>query len=175
MKNIGYALLRSALICFALLPNPASAQTATAPQPVTVGDIATKPVDDLNLRKEKIPPVLEAAQAHPYTVPNKGRCASLNGEIADLNEALGPDIDDAISPSARQKRDRVIASTARSLVGGLIPFGGVIREVSGANAAAAHRELYLYAGSVRRAFLKGYGKAHGCRIKRYVPPVAEKP
>ena len=155
-------------------PIPASAQTAAAPQSVTAGDVAGKPLDDLNLRKEKIAPVLEAAQANPYRIPGKGRCADLNREVADLNEALGPDIDESISPSAQQKRDRAIGGTARSVVGSLIPFGGVVREISGANAAENHRELYLYAGIVRRAFIKGYARARACRIAHYIPPVPDK-
>jgi hypothetical protein len=153
-------------------PVSASAQTAAAPQAVTAGDIAGKPLDDLNLRKdkEKIAPVLEAALARPYAIPGKGRCAALNLEVVRLNAALGPDVDDSNSPSAEQKRDRAVGGTARSVVGSLIPFDGVIRAISGADAAAAHYALYLYAGSVRRAFIKGYAKARGCHIKFYTPP-----
>ena len=153
-------------------PGQLSAQTAAAPQTVTAGDIAAKPADDLNLRKDKdkVAPVLEAAQAHPYTIPGKGLCSSLNLAVADLNAVLGPDIDERTLPSAEQKRDRAVGGTARSVVGSLIPFDCVIREISGANAAEAHRALYLYAGSVRRAYLKGYAKARGCRIRPYVAP-----
>jgi hypothetical protein len=155
-------------------PLPVFAQTAAAPQPVTAADIAGKPLDDLNLRKDKdkIAPALEAARAHPYTVPGNGRCLTLNREIASLDVALGPDIDSTTSPSEAQKRDRAVGGTARSVVGSLIPFDGVIRQISGANAAAAHREMFLYAGSVRRAFLKGYAKATRCRIRQVVVPDA---
>jgi len=155
---------------------PVSAQTAAAPQPVTAGDIAGKPLDDLNLRKDKdkIAPALEAASANPYAVPGQGRCAILNREVASLDAALGPDIDASTSSSTKQKRDRAVGGTARSVVGSLIPFDGVVRLISGANAADAHRALYLYAGSVRRAFLKGYARAKGCRIKPFVLPAPDK-
>jgi len=157
-----------------------SAQTAAAPQAITATDIATKPIDDLNLRrdKDKPAPVLVAAQDNPYAIPGNGRCAVLNREVADLNAVLGPDIDANMSPSARQKRDRAVAGTARSAVGSLIPFDGIIRQISGANAAEGHRALYLYAGSVRRAFLKGYAKARGCRIRPFsaqIPPATPAP
>lgn len=146
-------------------PAAASPQTAVAPQPVTVEDVATKPLDDLNLRKTAANPVLVAARVHPYALPGKGRCASLARGIAALDTVLGPDIDANLSPSARQKRDRAIAGTARSLMGSLIPFGGLVRQISGANAAEANRALDIYAGSVRRAFLKGYARAKSCRIR----------
>jgi hypothetical protein len=154
----------------------AHAQTAVAPPPVTAADVAARPLDDLNLRKdkEKIAPVLEAAKAHPYTLAGMSRCTAMNREIASLNQALGPDIDAAASPSEQEKRARAVGGTARSLVGSLIPFDGVIRQISGANAAEAHRALFLYAGSVRRAFLKGYAAAHGCRIRPVAQQVATK-
>lgn len=153
-----------------LMAHQASAQTAVAPQPVTAGDVAGKPLDDLNLRKDKdkIAPVLVAAQAAPYSTAGHGRCAGLNVEVARLNDALGPDIDDVSAQSTAQKRNRAIGNTTRSVVGSLIPFDGVVRQISGANAADAHRAVYVYAGSVRRAYLKGYAAARGCRIKPIV-------
>lgn len=162
------------------LAAPAAAQTVVAPQPVTADDIAGKPLDDLNLRKDrdKTAPALVTAADAPYAIPGKGRCPALNGAVADLNAALGPDIDDTITPSAAHKREQVVGTTARSLVGSLIPFDGIIRQISGANAAAGHRALYIYAGSVRRAFLKGYAKARGCRIRPFsaqIPPAAPAP
>ena len=149
---------------------PVLAQTAVAPPPVKPVDIASKPLEDLNLRKEKTEPVLEDALNNPYAIRGGGRCSALNQEVAKLNQALGPDIGETESPSEDQKRGRAIAGTARSVVGGLIPFNGLVRLITGANAAANHRAVYLYAGSVRRAFLKGYAKARGCRIKRMVAP-----
>ncbi len=156
-------------ICALAGATAGSAQTAVAPRPVTVEDIAAKPLDDLNLRKAAIAPVLEAALAHPYTLVRSPRCAALAAKIAELDAALGPDIDAGITPSTAQKRARVIGGTARSVIGGLIPFGGVIREISGANAADARLAHYIYAGSVRRAFLKGYAHARRCKV---VPEVS---
>lgn len=161
------------LLLFAVAgSSPAPAQTAVAPQAVTAADIAGKPLDDLNLRKDKarIAPVLEEAKDHPYATSGMGRCIALNREVARLDEALGPDIDSASTQSERQKRDRAVGGTARSVVGSLIPFDGVIRQISGANAAEGHRAMFLYAGSVRRAFLKGYARARGCRIRPMVVP-----
>jgi hypothetical protein len=171
------AALLARFACLAAMAAAATAhgQTAVAPQPVTAADVATKPLDDLNLHKEKIAQVLEAAKAHPYTLAGIERCAEMNREVATLTEALGPDIDAAATPSEQAKRDRAVGGTARSLVSSLIPFDGVIRQISGANAAEARREQYLYAGSVRRAFIKGYARARGCRIRpAVVTQVAQK-
>ncbi|WP_353227059.1 hypothetical protein [Novosphingobium sp.] len=159
------ALFAHAVALALVVPMPAPAQTVVAPKPVTVGDVATKPIDDLNLRKVPIAPALETAMANPYGLPAKGRCAGLQRDIAALDAALGPDIDESVAPTRRQKRDRVIVGTARSVVGGIIPFGGIVREISGANAEDNRRARYLYAGSVRRAWLKGYARARGCPIR----------
>jgi hypothetical protein len=150
------------------------AQTAVAPKPVTATDVAAAPVDTLNLRKEKTAPVLVAAKAHPYTLPGGGSCAALNRNVGQLNEALGPDIEEVTNPSEQQKRAAAIAGTARSVVNSLIPFGGIVREITGATAEEKRRAVFLYAGSVRRAFLKGYARAKGCRIQRTVIRTAPK-
>lgn len=150
------------------------AQTAVAPKPVTAQDVATTPVDEFNLRKHEYPPVLLAAKNHPYTLPGGGACAAMNREVAALNVALGPDIDETATLTEQEKRSQAAGGTAKSVVGGLIPFGGVIRAISGATAEERRKEQLLYAGSVRRAFIKGYARARGCRIAHYVAPPAEK-
>lgn len=156
-----------------LCPATTSAQTVVAPRPVTAVDVAVAPVDELNLRKQKYDAVLINAQGHPYAIPGGGSCPALNREVVALNGALGPDIDEASSLTEQEKRSQAVGGTARSVVGGLIPFGGVIRTISGATAEERRRALYLYAGSVRRAFLKGYARARGCHIVRYAasPPM----
>jgi hypothetical protein len=49
-----------------------------------------------------------------------------------------------------------------SLLGGLIPFRGVIRQLTGANAEREKMERAIYAGLARRSFLKGYAQGIGC-------------
>lgn len=51
---------------------------------------------------------------------------------------------------------------ARSVVGSFIPFSGIVREVSGANAKEREFRTAVSAGMVRRAYLKGLGQARGC-------------
>lgn len=142
---------------------PGQAQTVVAPKPVTAGDIATKPLDDLNLKRDRVPDTLRLALEDPYRIPHPDTCLALAQEVTKLNAVLGQDIDTAPSLTLKQKRARAFGNAARAAVGSLIPFNGVVREITGANAAQRKRELYLYAGSLRRAFLKGYGTTHGCR------------
>ncbi len=141
---------------------------------MTARDVAIAPVDEFNLRKHTYAEELVQAKAHPYTLPNGGSCAALNKEVVLLNGSLGPDIDEAAKATDEEKRSQAAGGTARSVVSGLIPFGGIIRTISGAAAEEHRRELYLYAGSVRRAYLKGYARARGCKIARYVAPPEKK-
>lgn len=149
----------SAAALLGALSAQAFAQTAVSPRDATVGDVATKPLSDLNLKKEDIPPVLLAARQNPYELSGMKRCPAVQAEVARLDEALGDDFDVA----ADKRRGPGVGNIAKSLVGSLIPFGGVIREISGANENERQWQLALFAGTARRAFLKGYGQQKGCR------------
>ncbi|EGD58485.1 hypothetical protein Y88_0541 [Novosphingobium nitrogenifigens DSM 19370] len=129
---------------------------------MTAQDIATKPLDDLNIKRDRLAPILDAALADPYGLRNSPTCASLALEIAALDSALGPDIDSAPTLTTGEKRTRAVGTAAREVVSSFIPFDGVVRVVSGANASDRKRQLYLYAGSLRRSFLKGYGVSQHC-------------
>lgn len=174
MKPARIALLTMAC---ALLPAPvALAQTgvskaAPAPpaspapekpitdQPVTAGDVVTTPVSDLNLKKQEIPALLIAAQSRPYDLAGLRSCRPLGAQVAELDKILGADIDlpqgDGPKPTA--------GTVAKAAVASFIPFRGLIREISGANAQNRKVQDAIEAGIARRAFLKGYGEARGCR------------
>jgi len=143
-------------------PAPPSTSQAT-PQPVThaapsVEEVATTPLSDLNIRKSKVPAILLRAQAAPYSLTGMARCPALQREVGQLNTVLGEDVD-----SARRRGKAVIpGKVAQDLVGGLIPFRGVVREISGANAEGRALQQAIYAGFARRAFLKGVGLQKGC-------------
>ncbi len=174
--------LRAALIApcaLLLLPVAASAQTAPAPSPaparpitdqkVTAVDVVATPVDDLNLRKGKIPPLLEAAIADPYDLGGIKTCAQISVAITQLDAILGLDRD---IPQDRAEKLSV-GRVAQSAVGSFIPFRGIIREVSGANSHQRKVDDAVEAGIARRSFLKGYGQARGCAYPaREVTPAA---
>jgi hypothetical protein len=143
----------------ALAPIATPAQTAVDPKDATAGQVVTKPLTDLNLKKDEIPPILQSARSDPYSLAGMKRCIDIQGEVARLDSALGDDVDIA----EMSRRGPGVGNIAKSIVGSLIPFGGVIRELSGANENQRQWQLALYAGTARRAFLKGYGQQKGCK------------
>lgn len=169
---IGRLLALSVATALAL-PAPAPAQTepaqATTPQtpatqaPITqreptAVDVIATPATDLNLRKGEIPPLLLAAQGDPYGLAGLRRCADLAGAVGQLDAVLGDDLDVAQTDDHRPGAGTV----AQSLVGSFIPFRGLIREISGANEQQRRLQEAIYAGTARRAFLKGVGLQRGC-------------
>jgi hypothetical protein len=126
---------------------------------VSAGDVAMTPLSDLNIRKGHIPPLLIAAQARPYDLSGIRTCGQIAASVGELDAVLGEDIDVAQSRSQRTSAGRV----AQAAVANFIPFRGIIRELSGANAQDRKVQAAIYAGSARRAFLKGVGQQRGCR------------
>lgn len=124
---------------------------------VSAGDVATTPLSDLNLKKGEIPPLLIAAQDKPYDLAGMNRCSGLTATVNQLDAILGEDID-ITDPEGGTSAGKV----AQSAVGSLIPFRGLIREVSGANSQDRKLQLAIRAGMARRAFLKGVGLQRGC-------------
>ncbi|MCT2558206.1 hypothetical protein N0B51_04360 [Tsuneonella sp. YG55] len=121
-------------------------------------DVAMTPITDLNLAKDEIPSVLLAAQADPYASTGVRTCKDIAAAIAPLDAALGPDMDvvagenDRISPG----------SVAKSVVASFIPFRGILRELTGAAEHQRDFQAAIYAGAVRRGYLKGLGQQKGC-------------
>ena len=147
----------------ALFAAPAIAQTAVAPANVRAEDVAMSPLSDLNVRKKDVPVVLEIAMAKPYDLAGIKSCKGLTTAIMDLDVVLGDDIDVATGEKTTEETmGNSAGAIAKSVIGGFIPFRGVIRELSGANAQQRDWERALYAGATRRAFLKGMGEQRGC-------------
>ncbi len=124
----------------------------------TAGDVAETPLRDVNLKKTKIPPVLERAVAAPYTLAGLNSCGRIVAQVRLLNGALGEDIDE------QHARGHAITAgrLAQSVVDALIPFSGIIKEVSGANAEQRRLQAAVAAGFARRGFLKGVGLSRHC-------------
>ena len=128
-----------------------------------VGDAAAAPLEDLNLRRDEIPPVLVAAAAQPYSLSGMGRCSALAGEIARLDEVLGADVD--VPPEASVVEDQaadLALSAVRDTATDLIPLRGWVRRLSGARAHDEAVERAIQAGIARRAYLKGVAHARRC-------------
>ncbi|HTN14240.1 MAG TPA: hypothetical protein VL094_05490 [Sphingomonadaceae bacterium] len=151
----------AAVAACALLASPAAARDQDKPitdDTVTARDVAITPIEDLNLEKDEIPPLLQSAQANPYSLAGLNRCSKIIVAVDELNAVLGPDFDVATA----DERNMTVGSVAKSVVGALIPFRGVIREISGANKHEREFQDAIVAGVMRRAFLKGVGLKLGC-------------
>lgn len=143
------------------LSSPALAQGVAQPTP-TVEDVITKPLADVNLKKREMPPELLAIRDHPYASEGLTTCTAIMTEIEKLNGALGPDFDEVEVDEETRKRKQDVANAAGGLVSSLIPFRSLIREISGAGRADRDYREALYAGVVRRGYLKGLGQARNC-------------
>lgn len=140
---------------------PASAQQEQ--QPVTDRDpdaerVAETPLRDLNLKKDQIPPALEAAARNPYATEGLASCAALTAAVRELDTLLGPDFD----LGEVERNGATPGKVAESIVGSLIPFRGLIREATGAASAERRLQVAIFAGATRRGFLKGLGVQRGC-------------
>ena len=159
MRHIAHLITAGLL----LAASPALAQTVVAPENVRAEDVAMSPLSDLNVRKKDVPVVLQMAMAKPYDLAGIKSCKGLTTAIMDLDVVLGDDIDVATGEKTTEETmGNSAGAIAKSVIGGFIPFRGVIRELSGANAQQRDWERALYAGATRRAFLKGMGEQRGC-------------
>ncbi len=161
-------ICRSGLLALALvMPSGVAAQNAEKTDRVgdNVLDAAAQPLEDLNLRSDDIPTILIIAQAAPYELAavtgqkDADDCQLIRQEIGLLEQALGPDVDQIAEKEGLADKGLRVGG---NLLGGLIPFRGVVRELSGANAERAKFAAAISAGIARRGFLKGYGQGIGC-------------
>lgn len=125
----------------------------------TVESAIATPVEDLNLKKTEIPEVLLRAEANPYDLTGRDRCEEIAGEMALLDEALGPDKD---QPVVAEKKDDAAAKVLRAGVEAVEPFRGVVRWLTGANAHEKKVQEAVQAGFARRGFLKGRALQMNC-------------
>lgn len=128
-----------------------------------VATAATAPLDDLNLRRQEVPEVLIAARRAPYATDGLRRCAAVIAQIDDLDEALGPDVD---QPQAAQGTGEQAANVAldvvRDTATDFIPLRSWVRRLSGAAAHDREVQAAIRAGLVRRGFLKGVALQRRC-------------
>ncbi len=148
------------LLTIALLA--AIAVPAAAEEERTVTSIAESPLSDVNLKKKHIPPVLKEAQAAPYSTAGLTNCARIGAAVKELDAVLGRDLD-VMSPEQKRNEGRELAMDAgQDTINSLIPGRFIIRRLSGAADAQRKAVAAVYAGSVRRGFLKGLGQARKC-------------
>jgi hypothetical protein len=132
-----------------------------APEDSTLKETAnsvTEPFDG-----KEVPAKLMAIQDDPYSLAGLRKCAAIIDEVTQLNAVLGPDVNERVDKSLAKKREETAGRVAGTVAGSVIPLGGLIGEVTGANAERRRYAAAVYAGTVRRGFLKGVGLQRGCK------------
>jgi hypothetical protein len=168
-------LILSAVVA-TLLSGPVLAQPTATPPPQeeksdldkvgdTMSGVAEKPLKDLNIIKAEVDPYLEPLMANPYAMTNLKTCKDLKAAVARLDSILGPDVDSAAAQNqTKQSPAEFALETGASVAGSLIPLSGLIRKISGAEARQKYANAAVYAGGLRRAYVKGLAKGRGCKI-----------
>ena len=138
-----------------------------------LADAAGQPLEDLNIRQDRIPAVLGEALANPYSQRGMETCMAIALQVRRLNEALGPDQDEPPPPRAglSQQAVEALADAAvealRDESSSFIPGRDWVRRLSGAERHSRRVQAAIQAGRARRAFLKGVGMRQNC-----APPAA---
>lgn len=141
---------------FSLMAVPGAAQVMPEPD---VSEVAKTPLRDLNIDARDIPEVLQAAARAPYATAGLDQCDATISQIAALDSVLGADYDIADDDGGDRLSEGRIG---QSVIGSILPFRGILREVTGAAGNDRDLRAAYTAGMVRRAFLKGWGLGRGC-------------
>lgn len=155
MKHLGGLVLAAGMIATPALAQDGSQKDSTLEE---TGDKVTEPFDG-----KEIPQKLMDIQDDPYSLRGMRNCSAIIAEVRELNDVLGPDVNENVNKSRAKKREETAGRVAGSAIGSIIPFGGIIGEVTGANAERRRYNRAIYAGTVRRGFLKGVGLQKGCK------------
>jgi hypothetical protein len=157
-NNITIALLLAAAI-----PAAASAQSGQDHSTgAEVGRIAVRPAQDIGVVKTKVPALLAQIVDNPYSMSGTRSCASITNAVRALDDVLGPDFGDD-TPAHGNRKGAMAKAGGKALVDSIIPFRGLVREVTGAASAERRVQLATFAGVARRGFLHGIFRARGCR------------
>ena len=128
----------------------------------TAARIASQPARDVGASKTTVPPVLQEAIAAPYSMTSTASCKQLASGLGRLNAVLGPDFG-AGAQTNENRASKIAQAGGQTVVNSLLPFRGLVREVSGAAPAERRLNAAIDAGYARRGFLRGLQKARKCR------------
>lgn len=144
-------------------PSPAPAQEgAFAHERQKAVEIVSQPARDVGVAKAKIPPPLARAVDGPYGLEGLKTCKQLAAAIEELNGALGPDFH-AGTKYHENHAIKLAEAGGKTVVNSLIPFRGLVREVSGAAPADRRFQAAVDTGYARRGFLRGVYLNRRCK------------
>jgi hypothetical protein len=121
----------------------------------------------LGLTGPEVPQALKDAQSNPYLLPPRLDCSTLNQHIAELDRALGPDVD---SPQMQAKKDK--SEDLMAGVRAVLPYGGVARMLTGAGKKEQALVNAALAAWERRGYLKGLAHSRGCSVGGVAVPTS---
>lgn len=127
------------------------------------GEIASQPARDVGAQKVTIPAPIQKAAASPYSLRGLRTCAQLSRAVFELNDVLGPDYDGAVT-THENKAGKLAEAGGKTIVNTIIPFRGLVREISGAAPAERRLNADIRAAFARRGFLRGVATARRCRL-----------
>jgi len=155
-SGMGRSLIAALAVLVAL---PASAQTSQSDSNVKqAGQVVSQPARDVGIAKTKTPPLLVEVSKDPYGLAGTATCRQIAASISDLSALIGPDYDSTGAP----KKQSLVKAGGQAVVNTLIPFRGIVREVSGAAPAERRYDAAVTAGFARRGFLRGLQRARKC-------------
>ena len=156
MKTIFYSCIGASVI-FSTGGSPAFAQEQNR-----IERAVTRPLRDTRIKDDKIPEILQLAASAPYSTRNMRTCKQIRAEVVKLDGALGEDADAVTNKDG--EGTALAATAAGEVVRALLPGLGLVRVITGADKQQRRVEAAVYAGSVRRGFLKGIGMSKGCAV-----------
>lgn len=148
---------------------PVLAATAQAPEQPSgarealdrAGKIIAQPAHDVGAAETTIPDVLQRARDNPYDLTGLRTCAQIKASVEELSTVLGPDF--AVGNNKQEnKAERLAEAGGKTIVNTLIPFRGLVREISGAAPAQRRLAAAIDAGFARRGFLRGVSLMRRC-------------
>ncbi|MEJ6677055.1 hypothetical protein, partial [Parasphingorhabdus sp.] len=117
MMHLGSTLLLAGMVGTAALAQPGAQEDSTLE---SAGNKVTEPFDG-----KEVPQKLKDIQDAPYSLSGMSRCAAIIAEVRELNDVLGPDVNERVNKSLGKKREETAARVAGSALGSIIPFGGI--------------------------------------------------
>ncbi len=166
MKTFRFPLLVAMLAAPTMLAAQSNSQNGNESRVEAVGksagQIASQPARDVGASKKDIPPVLLAAQAAPYGLKGIKTCKNLSSAFHALNDVIGPDFAPGDAPK-ENRAGKLAEAGGKTIVNSILPFRGLVREISGAAPADRRFARAVAAGVARRGFLRGVHQARGCK------------
>lgn len=132
-------------------------------------EIVSEPFEDVGIKRDPIPPRLAALTDDPYAELAAPVCLSIKEELVALNKLLGPEkASMSLMVKEQAYRDQAAELAGKQALGAMhnqvsvLPFRGVVRRLSGAEKQQRKIMQAYEAGKIRRAFLRGLGRANHC-------------